>query len=120
MPDYNDINPWLTEDETINVVIETPKGSRNKYTYNEDTGVFILKKTLPEGMVFPYNFEFIPQTFGPDGDLIDNFIKELENFFITYNEMSGKTFIPKGNQSAQKAIKYIKKMNKAYKKKKKR
>jgi len=42
-------------------------------------------------------------------DLGDNFIKELENFFITYNEMEGKQFIPKGTFGVNKALKYIKK-----------
>lgn len=53
------------------VVIETPRGSRNKYSYNPDYGTFLLKKVLPEGHVFPFDFGFIPQTKGDDGDPLD-------------------------------------------------
>jgi len=55
----------------LQVVIETPKGSRNKYAYDEDERVFTLKKVLPAGMAFPYDFGFIPSTKAEDGDPID-------------------------------------------------
>jgi inorganic pyrophosphatase len=57
--------------EHINVIIETPRGSRNKYAYDEDMGIMKLKKTLPEGHTFPYDFGFIPHTLADDGDPID-------------------------------------------------
>jgi inorganic pyrophosphatase len=57
--------------ETIRVVIETPKGSSEKYAYEKETGFFLLKKILPAGMVFPYDFGFIPDTLGEDGDPLD-------------------------------------------------
>jgi inorganic pyrophosphatase len=56
---------------TIDVVIETPKGSRNKYAYNEKKKQFKLKKILPAGAVFPFDFGFIPGTKGEDGDPLD-------------------------------------------------
>jgi len=52
-------------------VIETPKGSRNKYAYDEESKMFRLKKILPAGAVFPFDFGFIPQTKGGDGDPLD-------------------------------------------------
>jgi inorganic pyrophosphatase len=55
----------------VRVVIETPKGSRNKFDYDPDEKLFILKKLLPQGMVFPYDFGFIPRTEGEDGDPLD-------------------------------------------------
>jgi len=55
----------------LQVVIETPKGSRNKYAFDEDERVFTLKKVLPAGMAFPYDFGFIPSTKAEDGDPID-------------------------------------------------
>ena len=55
----------------VDVVIETPKGSAQKYDYDEDSHFFKLKKTLPSGMVFPYDFGFIPDTKGQDGDPLD-------------------------------------------------
>ncbi len=53
------------------VVIETPKGSRNKFAFDHNEHVFILKKVLPAGMAFPYDFGFVPSTKADDGDPID-------------------------------------------------
>ena len=50
------------------VVIETPKGSRNKYAFNEDLGLFELRRVLPRGMLFPFDFGFIPATQADDGE----------------------------------------------------
>ncbi len=58
-------------EELIQVVIETPRGSRNKYAFDEKQQIFLLKAALPAGMVFPYDFGFIPQTVGGDGDPLD-------------------------------------------------
>jgi inorganic pyrophosphatase len=55
----------------IQVVIETPKGSRNKYAFDPAQRVFELKKVLPAGMAFPYDFGFIPRTTAEDGDPVD-------------------------------------------------
>jgi inorganic pyrophosphatase len=55
----------------IQVVIETPKGSRNKYDFDSEEKVFRLKKVLPAGMTFPYDFGFIPRTLAEDGDPVD-------------------------------------------------
>ncbi len=59
------------ENKLANVVIETPRGSRNKFAYDEKLGVIRLKKVLPAGMEFPYDFGFIPSTEGEDGDPVD-------------------------------------------------
>jgi len=55
----------------IQVIIETPKGSRNKYAFDEEQRVFALTKVLPAGMAFPYDFGFIPSTKAEDGDPTD-------------------------------------------------
>jgi inorganic pyrophosphatase len=55
----------------VNVVIETPKGSRNKFAFEHDSWLFRLKKILPSGLVFPLDFGFIPRSEGDDGDPID-------------------------------------------------
>jgi len=55
----------------IVVIIETPKGSRNKYAYDVKEHIFELKKVLPAGMAFPYDFGFVPSTLGGDGDPLD-------------------------------------------------
>jgi len=53
------------------VIIETPKGSRNKYAFDPEERIFELTKVLPAGMEFPYDFGFVPSTIGGDGDPID-------------------------------------------------
>jgi inorganic pyrophosphatase len=55
----------------VNVVIDTPRGSRCKYKYDEKKGLFRLSKLLPLGASFPYDFGFIPATRGDDGDPLD-------------------------------------------------
>jgi inorganic pyrophosphatase len=59
------------DDDLIQVIIETPKGSRNKYAFDPEQKVFELKKVLPAGMAFPYDFGFIPSTIAEDGDPTD-------------------------------------------------
>ena len=54
--------------DIVNAVIETPGGSRNKFKYDSELGFFALSGVLPEGMVFPHAFGFIPQTKAADGD----------------------------------------------------
>ena len=58
-------------DATIQVIIETPKGSRNKYAFDVEQKIFELSKVLPAGMAFPYDFGFIPSTKAEDGDPTD-------------------------------------------------
>lgn len=60
-----------TKTGDVRVVIETPKGSRNKYKYDPDCDCMELATVLPEGMVFPYDFGFVPSTLGEDGDPVD-------------------------------------------------
>ena len=66
----NELDAFHDEDE-LNVVIETPKGSRNKYNYDEELRLFKLGGVLPSGAVFPFDFGFVPSTVGGDGDPLD-------------------------------------------------
>lgn len=59
------------DDGLVQVIIETPKGSRNKYAFDTDQKIFGLKTVLPAGMAFPYDFGFLPSTIGGDGDPVD-------------------------------------------------
>ena len=65
------LKPIDKKDGILQVIVETPKGSRNKYAFDPDQGIFALKKVLPAGMTFPYDFGFLPQTIADDGDPID-------------------------------------------------
>ena len=55
----------------MEVIVETPKGSTVKYKFVEKSNNFKLLKALPTGMVFPFDFGFIPGTKGEDGDPLD-------------------------------------------------
>lgn len=65
------LDAFVDESPNVNVVIETPQGSRNKYNYDEAHGVFRLGGVLPAGAVFPFDFGFVPSTVGGDGDPLD-------------------------------------------------
>ena len=64
----NSLNP---KKRICKSIIETPKGSRNKFNYDPDSNLFKLGGMLPEGMIFPFDFGFIPSTVGDDGDALD-------------------------------------------------
>jgi len=57
--------------KTFEIVIETPRDSRQKYKFDERSASFKLSKLLPLGMCFPYDFGFLPGTRAEDGDPID-------------------------------------------------
>jgi inorganic pyrophosphatase len=66
------LQPFDQDDKDLTtVIIETPKGSRNKYAFDPQERIFALKKVLPAGMAFPYDFGFVPSTRGGDGDPLD-------------------------------------------------
>ena len=72
LADPSRLSPMDSDAQTIiQVVVETPKGSRNKYAFDPDQKIFQLKKVLPAGMTFPYDFGFIPSTKAEDGDPVD-------------------------------------------------
>ena len=58
-------------DQLLQVIIETPRGCRNKYSFDEEQKTFVLKAALPAGMAFPYDFGFVPGTHADDGDPVD-------------------------------------------------
>lgn len=71
--------------DTIEIVIETPRGSVEKYSFDQGRKVFKLKKILPTGMSFPYDFGFIPDTKGEDGDPLDVvLLSEFKSFTGCY------------------------------------
>ena len=72
LADPSGLDPFDSADkQMLRVVIETPKGSRNKFAFNADDHIFELKKVLPAGMAFPYDFGFVPSTEADDGDPVD-------------------------------------------------
>jgi hypothetical protein len=47
--------PFDRKTDALQVIIETPKGSWNKYAFDESQEIFLLKRVLPAGMGFPYD-----------------------------------------------------------------
>jgi inorganic pyrophosphatase len=68
---FLEIDPRDKDSGLVNVVIDTPRGSRNKYKVDEELGVFKLSRILPEGHAFPFDFGSIPRTRAEDGDALD-------------------------------------------------
>ena len=66
--------------DTIEVIVETPKGSQFKYKYDQKKEWFTVHKALPVGLIFPYDFGFIPGTKGDDGDPLDVLIMSEFSF----------------------------------------
>jgi inorganic pyrophosphatase len=71
LADPSKLKPLIKKEGLVQVIIETPAGSRNKFASDPEQGIFALKKVLPAGMVYPYDFGFLPQTIAPEGDPID-------------------------------------------------
>ena len=63
--------PTFGKDGEVRVVVEANKGMTAKCTYDPDLGAFVLGKPLPHGLVYPFEWGFIPSTRGEDGDPLD-------------------------------------------------
>jgi len=68
--------------ETLHVIIDTPKGSRNKFKWDEKHGLYKLDGVLAAGAFFPYDFGFVPSTLADDGDPIDVLVLMEEPAFV--------------------------------------
>jgi len=75
------LSPREPDSELVRVLVDTPKGSRNKYKYDEKLGLYRLSKVLPLGTAFPYDFGFIPSTWAEDGDPLDVLVLGEEALF---------------------------------------
>jgi inorganic pyrophosphatase len=71
MPCLTKLNTYDPESGNLNVVVETPQGSRNKFDYDDTVRLFRLHHVLPRGATFPFDFGFVPSTRGDDGDPLD-------------------------------------------------
>ncbi len=68
---FSDIKLGKDAPETINVVVEIPKGSHNKYEYDEDDHEIHLDRVLHSAVFFPTDYGFVPGTRSEDGDHLD-------------------------------------------------
>lgn len=68
---WHDLTPGPTYPDVIHVVVEIPKGSRNKYEYDKTIGAFRLDRVLYSPVHYPGDYGFIPQTYYDDDDPLD-------------------------------------------------
>ncbi len=66
---WHDINPGTVDE--MNVIIEIPKGSKNKYEIDKETGLIALDRAMHSAQDYPFDYGFIPQTLWDDGDALD-------------------------------------------------
>lgn len=81
---YDKIATFPEENRDGNVVyavMETPQKTRHKYAFDAQIGIFMLKHTLASGLEWPYDYGFIPQTLGNDGDPLDILLLQDEPTF---------------------------------------
>jgi inorganic pyrophosphatase len=57
--------------DTVNVIVEIPRGSQNKYELDHETNTIMLDRHLIVSMGYPAEYGFIPDTLGGDGDPLD-------------------------------------------------
>jgi inorganic pyrophosphatase len=68
---WRDLKSGPDVPEVVNVIVEVPKGSRNKYEYDEETGTIKLDRVLYSSIHYPGDYGLIPRTLYDDGDPLD-------------------------------------------------
>src|SRR5919205_1224707 len=115
------------EHDRLLCYVEIPKGSRNKYEYDEELDAIMLDRFLFSSMVYPTDYGFIPETHAEDGDPVDakvlcvplsdpawNSLEELDDlpkqlqdeithFFSVYKDLEQKKVTVEGWHSRQEA-----------------
>ncbi len=66
--------PPQPEPGLLNVLIEIPAGSKNKYEFDKDMNAFILDRVLYASVQYPYDYGFVPNTLADDGDPLDGMV----------------------------------------------
>src|SRR5262245_20289466 len=80
-PPLDRLPAWDPDSGRLLVVVETPRGLRNKYKYDPAYGLVRVDKVLPLGAAFPFDFGFVPSTRGEDGDPVDVLVLMYEPAF---------------------------------------
>ena len=78
---WHDLPPGKRPPELVTAIIEIPRGSRNKYELNKESGLFHLDRVLYSAVHYPGDYGFIPQTLGEDGDPLDVLVRIHEPTF---------------------------------------
>ena len=65
----------------VNLVVEIPAGSRNKYEYSASAGVMLLDRVMHSSLRYPFDYGFIPNTLAEDGSPLDAMVVMAEPTF---------------------------------------
>lgn len=68
---YFNMPPFCEPPQVVHAIVEVPKGSRNKYEVDKETGLMKLDRYLYSASHYPGDYGFIPQTLADDGDALD-------------------------------------------------
>lgn len=78
---WHQLDPGPNAPDIIYVIVEIPKGSRNKYEYGKELGVVKLDRVLFSSLHYPGDYGLIPRTFYDDGDPLDALVMVNEPTF---------------------------------------
>jgi inorganic pyrophosphatase len=79
--EYMMISPGTDIPNVVNMIVEIPKGRRNKFELDKETGLIRLDRYLYSSSVYPGDYGFIPQTLAADGDPLDMLVMVNEPTF---------------------------------------
>ncbi|MEN9342286.1 MAG: hypothetical protein RIQ54_542 [Candidatus Parcubacteria bacterium] len=79
---YETLTIGANAPSVVCAVIEVPKGSHNKYEYDEKRGVFALDRVLYSPVHYPLDYGFIPETRSEDGDHLDIMVIGSDPVFV--------------------------------------
>lgn len=68
---WREISSGEKTPEVINVIVEIPKGSKNKYEIDKETGLIKLDRAMKTSQDYPFDYGFVPQSLWDDGDALD-------------------------------------------------
>src|SRR5437764_12619246 len=71
MNPWHDVDPQYDGDLSFRGVVEIPKGTKNKYELDKETGLLKLDRILWSSVVYPASYGFIPRSYADDGDPLD-------------------------------------------------
>jgi inorganic pyrophosphatase len=68
---WHEISPGKNYPKTMNVIIEIPRGSKNKYEIDKESGIIKLDRAMKTSQDYPFDYGFVPKTYWEDGDALD-------------------------------------------------
>ncbi|QQS21090.1 MAG: inorganic diphosphatase [Candidatus Moraniibacteriota bacterium] len=68
---WKDISYGERAPEIVNMIVECPRGTKNKYEIDKETGLIMLDRAMKTAQDYPFDYGFVPQTLWDDGDALD-------------------------------------------------